>query len=125
MKLKLLLIGVVLSSLIGYLEWGQGYSTFLFQGEYEVLGQMLKNPKAGAHPFVLLPMLGQLLLILAALQVKTGKWFVYGGILSIGILLLFIFVIGIASLNWRITLSTIPFFACSVLAIRQLRKIGS
>lgn len=70
-KLNALILGVLLSSLFGYLEYGQGMSVFLFQAEKDALVQLVTNTKEAIHPFVLLPMLGQLLLILVLFQKKT------------------------------------------------------
>ena len=39
MKHKILNFSLVLTSLIGYLEWGSGSKTFLFQGEMEIISK--------------------------------------------------------------------------------------
>ena len=61
MKAKLLNIGLILTSLIGYLEWGTDQSMFLFQGEWDVLTKLfteivamkLVEEKAPSHQTLL------------------------------------------------------------------------
>lgn len=122
MKIKSLNIGLILTSLLGYLEWGGGNSMFLAQAEWEIVLKLFSDPLAVFHPFVLLPLIGQLLLVLTLFQKEPSKKGTYWGIAGIGILLLFMFVIGLLSLNWKVLLSTIPFLILAIYTIRFLRK---
>jgi hypothetical protein len=49
----LLNIGLLLSSLIGYMEWGGGNYSFIFQVEYRLLTGAPGSTGAMMHPFVL------------------------------------------------------------------------
>jgi hypothetical protein len=109
MKNRLLNFGLIVTSLLGYLEWGSGQSEFLFQGEYEILQKLFTDPLSVAHPFVLLPLLGQVLLLITLFQKEPSKWLTYTAIVGLGSLLAMICFIGIISINWRIFLSTLPF----------------
>ena len=40
MYLKILIGSIVISSLFGYLEWGQGYHAFLYQVEIEFFSKL-------------------------------------------------------------------------------------
>ncbi len=121
-KSKILNLLVIISSLFGYLEWGQDNSTFLFQAEYQVLHGLFTNISSAAHPLTLIPLFGQLLLIFTLFQKEPGKVLSYIGIASLAVLLVFMFFIGIISFNFKVILSTLPFILFSILAIRHYRK---
>ena len=57
MSQRLLNIGILLSFLACYLQWGDGRSTFVAQVEYQVL---IGNPEARnfAHPMIAVPAIG-------------------------------------------------------------------
>ena len=117
MKTKLLLLGLVLTSLIGYLEWGQQNTAFLFQVEWDVLTKLFTNPSEIIHPFIILPMAGQLLLLINFFKKNPVKWLSYFGISGIGFLFLFILFIGIISLNYKIAISVLPFILLSIVLV--------
>jgi hypothetical protein len=125
MKSKYLIFLLVITSLFGYLEWGGGSHAFLFQGEAEMLYNIFTNPDSVFHPFVMLPLFGQILLLITLFQKSPNKLFIYLGIIGLGVLLGFMFIIGIISLNFKITFSTIPFLFISILTIINLRKSKS
>lgn len=123
MKRKLLLLGLIITSLFGYLEWGANQHVFLIQAEATVFTRLTDDPGMLLHPFILLPLLGQLLLLINLFRKKPNKWLTYAGIACIGILLLFLFFIGILSRNLRILLSTVPFLSiCGVTLYDHLRR---
>jgi uncharacterized membrane protein len=118
-KDKLLNVCLILTSFIGYLEWGGNNSMFLLQGEIEIFSKFVQDPNSIVHPFILLPLIGQLLLLYTLFQKRTNKIITYIGIGGIGILLLFMFLIGLISLNYKILISTIPFLITAVLTVRN------
>lgn len=122
MKNKLLNFCLLLSSLIGYLEWGQGQHLFLVQAELEIFRKISTDPLSVLHPFTLIPFFGQLLLLFTVFQREPSKKLTYIGMSCLGILLLFMFIIGIISTNVKIILSTLPFIICSYLILRSARK---
>lgn len=121
-KQKLYHLGIVLTSLLGYLEWGGNNASFLFQGEYEVLSKLFTDPVSVVHPFTVIPLVGQLLLLSTLLQRRPGRLLAYSGIACLGLLLGFMLLIGLLGMNFRILLSTIPFWVMVVLAVRGLRR---
>ncbi|HCX21705.1 MAG: hypothetical protein CMB80_32580 [Flammeovirgaceae bacterium] len=123
MKLKSLLLLLVASSLFGYLEWGGGNSSFLFEAEYEVLIRLFNSPESASHPFTLIPLAGQVLLLISLILYKPKKILIYIGIACLGLLLYFMFVMGLFSLNLKIIGSTLPFTALSIYTIWYLRKM--
>lgn len=122
MKTKVFIALCFLTSLIGYLEWGSDQSMFLFQSEWDILQKLFTDPKSVVHPFILLPLFGQVLLLLSLFQKKPHRLMVYLGLAGIGILLLFMFVIALISFNLKITLSTLPFLVFSFLTIKSFKK---
>lgn len=122
MKSKILSLLLILTSLLGYLEWGQDNESFLFQAEMEIISKLFTNPQSVIHPFILLPLIGQILLLTTLLQKRPNKVLTYIGLLGIGILLAFMFVIGLLSANYKIALSTIPFLVTAFITVRHHRN---
>jgi hypothetical protein len=122
MKKKALNLVLILTSLIGYLEWGGSNSMFLFQGEMQVISSFISDPNSMIHPLTLLPLVGQILLGITLFQRDAGKILSFIGMGCIGILLLLMFVIGIMNLNYKIIISTIPFLATSIYVIINHRR---
>lgn len=106
---------------MGYLEWGQDQSIFLFQAEADLIWKGLTNPGAVIHPFTMLPLLGQLALVATLFQKTPGKKLTSAGIVGIGLLLAFMCLIGLMSFNLKIFASTIPFLVMAVLTARHHR----
>ena len=123
MKKKWLNFLLILTSLMGYLEWGGGSRLFLYQAEGEVLGKFFTEPNSVIHPFTLLPMAGQILLMITLFQKKPSKLLTYLGIGSLGLLLGFMCFIGLWSHNLRITLSTLPYIFIAVITIWAHQKV--
>ena len=122
-KGKILNSLLIVTSLLGYLEWGKGHQMFLFQAESEIFAKLLNQPGSVLHPFILFPFLGQLLLIITLFQKKPGKILTFTGIAGIGLLLGLMFVIGCLGLKFKILLSTLPYLFLAVLTIRFHLKV--
>lgn len=122
MKRKILNLLLMITSLFGYLEWGTENKMFLFQGEWEVLVKLFQDPVAAAHPFTLMPLFGQILLLITLFQREPGKILTFIGLACLSLLLLFMFLIGILSLNFKILLSTIPFIITGVFVMIESRR---
>ena len=122
MKIKILNILLVVTSLFGYLEWGKNNNAFLYEVEYDVLNKLFTNPQSVVHPFTVIPLFGQLLLLITLISNKPNKYLTYGCMLCLGILLVFIAIIGAISLNIKILISTIPFLMVSGYSFHVLRN---
>jgi len=64
MKIKFLNGLLILTSLVGYLEWAGNNHLFLFQAEADIIKKLITDPKSVMHPFILLPIIGQVLLLI-------------------------------------------------------------
>lgn len=122
MKAKFLNLLLIATSLLGYLEWGGNNSSFLFQSEYDVLTGVFTDPKSVAHPFTIIPIIGQFLLLITLFQKKPGAIITYTGIASLGLLLGFMLFIGIIGPNFKILLSTLPFLTIAVYTLFYFRR---
>ncbi|MCB9240023.1 MAG: hypothetical protein H6608_02735 [Flavobacteriales bacterium] len=116
-------LGIVISSLMGYLEWGTDQHMFLFKGELDILYGLMTNPSSVLHPFTLLPLAGQILLLSTVFKALPKKWVTYLGMALIALLFGLMFVIGVIGPNWKILGSTLPFFALCGLQIVQVRQL--
>jgi hypothetical protein len=123
MKTKVLNVFLIITSLLGYLEWGGGNHIFLFTGEVEIIYKLFTNPVSVIHPFILLPIIGQIVLFFTLFQKTPSRALTYISMAGLGLLLGFMFLIGIFSMNYKIFISTIPFLIVVVLTIRHFRKI--
>ena len=122
MKRKAYNLGLLLTSLIGYLEWGGNNNTFLFQAEGEILSKLFTDPGSVVHPFTLLPMAGQLILIVTLFLKEPTKVLTFVGIASIGLLFGFMFLIGLLTISVKVSLSSLPFLVLSYFTVRLYRK---
>ena len=122
MKGKILNTLLIIFSLFGFLEWGENKTMFLIQVEAEIFSTILKDPGSLIHPFILLPLLGQIVLLLTLVQKNPNKIMTYLGIGGIGIIMALIFLIGCLNINFMMLLSTIPFLVISFYTIRHHMK---
>ncbi|MBK6823495.1 MAG: hypothetical protein IPG87_11065 [Saprospiraceae bacterium] len=123
MKSKILNLLLIVTSLFGYLEWGGNNSILLFQAEADIISKLFTDPTSVIHPFILLPLVGQILLLVSVFQNKPSHLLTYIGMACLALLLGFMFVIGILSLNYKIIFSTLPFLVVAGTAIFHYRKI--
>jgi hypothetical protein len=122
MKTKILNLLLIITSLLGFLEWGGNNRSFLFQVEATLLSKIFTDPASVMHPLTILPLLGQIALLATLFQRTPNKKLSYIGIGCLGILLGWMFVIGWVSLNFKIILSTIPFLVVAIFTIRHYRE---
>jgi hypothetical protein len=122
MKSKLYSLLLLITSLLGYLEWSGNQHIFLFQAEIEVFSKLFSNPLSILHPFTILPILGQIVLLITLFQEKPRKALIYFSISTLNILLVFMFIVGIMAMNFKIIISTIPFILLSLLTIRYYKE---
>ena len=120
-KQKLLLIALIISSLVGYLEWNGGNNTFLFEAEYLVFSKLFSDPISVLHPFTIIPLAGQILLLISIFLKNPSKKLVITAIASIGLLFVVILLVGILSKNYKILLSVVPFLIFSFFTIKNIR----
>jgi heme A synthase len=116
-------IALALAPLICYLEWSGGHSAFVYQMEYNILFQHKNTSGSFTHPLVLLPLLGQLLILFTVFQKQPGKRLALAGQVMLSLLVVMILVAGILSLNIKIILSTVPFIIASVAFYLSFKRV--
>ncbi|SHO62748.1 hypothetical protein [Algoriphagus zhangzhouensis] len=121
-KKRVLILLLFLSTFFGYLEWGDDQSSFLIESELEIFSKGIKDPLSVLHPFTLIPFIGQILLLISLFQKAPKKWLVIAAIIGLGLLFGLILFIGIIGPNWKILVSSLPFWLFSILLIREFRK---
>lgn len=119
MKSKILNLGLILTSLAGYLEWSGGNRIFLLQAETEVLSKLFTNLAAVAHPLILFPLAGQLILVITLFQKYPGRLPTLFGLAGIGSLLVVMLITGMMVSNFKVVLSTLPFLLIGWMTIRH------
>jgi hypothetical protein len=120
MKNRLLIVLLLITSLFVYLEWGGDNSSFLFKLEFDVLGKLISNPVSVLHPFVILPLLGQMLLLIALFFNSPGKWLLFAGIVFLSLLPAVILLVGLLSVNIKILLSLLPYLVVLILVVGKV-----
>ena len=119
MHAKILNTLLVLSSLIGYLEWSGNNQLFIFEAEREIILKLFTDTNSVIHPLIIIPIGGQILLVVTLFQKKANKIMTYLSIAMLGCLLYLMLFIGIFSFNYKIIISTLPFLFISIAIVRQ------
>jgi hypothetical protein len=122
-KIKRLVFGLILASLVGYMEWGQGSHSFILMAEFDFFRKLISDPTSVLHPLTMLPLAGQIVLIYTLFQKKPNKWLIYLSILAIGLLYVMILLSGILGIRFRVVISTIPFIILSIVIVFDLKSI--
>lgn len=122
MKNKIYNLLLILTSLVGYLEWGGKNHQFLFEAEAEIFTKLFTDPLSVIHPFIILPLAGQFILLITLFQRIPSKILTFIGMGGLGILLGFMALVGFLGLNYKIVLSTLPFFTVAIMTILHYRK---
>lgn len=115
MTLRLLNIAMLLSFLLGYMEWGGGNSAFIADVEWTVFTSGDNFLNNLFHPVILPGFVGQGLLLYAAVAKRPRKWINVTGIVLLSLIMLLILFTGVVSASLWIILSVLPFFAFAVL----------
>ncbi|ESU20260.1 hypothetical protein FEDK69T_27720 [Flavobacterium enshiense DK69] len=115
-------IGLLITSLFGYTEWGKGRSAFLYEIEYELLFRQPHLLESLTHPLILGSLGGQLILLYCAIKNNSSKKLNLLGLVLLSLLMLLVLLVGILSSNFKIILSTTPFLCFTVLLIIAIKK---
>jgi hypothetical protein len=121
MKRKLLIFLLLLTSLLGFLEWGGDHHGFLFELEAGLFKTIFKNPLAMLHPLILLPLAAQIILIVLLFK-KPERILIYLSIGGIGLLMIMILLAGISSKNMKMVISTLPFILVALITLKEIKK---
>jgi hypothetical protein len=118
-KMKVLFL--IINSLFVYLSWGKESAAFLFQMEYEIISKLFTNPLSALHPFTIIPLLGQILLLISLFQKTPNVVLLKIGIGCLLFLIGFVMIVGLLSRRISIIVSTLPFITVALVTLKTLR----
>jgi hypothetical protein len=121
--IKKIILGLFVSSLIGYLEWGN-QRQFIAEIEFNLLLKITQTVEAFIHPLVLLPLLGQSVLLISFLLPKPKIWLVIIASTGIALLFLMLLLIGLLNSNLKITCCSLPFLVFYGLLITRRKSLN-
>ena len=119
---KFLSILLLIAFLFCYMEWGKTNTAFVFETEYYLFVKTTDTRSSFTHPLILIPLLGQLCILFSLFSKRRSKILVFAGMILMSVLVLFIFLAGILSLNVKMISSCLPFILLSIALIRIYRK---
>lgn len=122
---KLLVILLLLSFQFLYLEWAGGNKMFVFNVEADLIANLKSKYKSFAHPFIFVPILGNLLLLISLVNKRYKILLTVLGIAGLGVLGIMILLISVISWNSKMLSAVFPFVIFTYLLLRyllQLRK---
>lgn len=109
---------VVVTFFLGYMEWGTNNRAFVFNAAAALYNSLPNDLEGFLNPFVLIPLAGLIVLVITFFQAPPNRKLSLIGLACLGVFMVFLFFIGLTSLNIRIIVSTLPFLACAFLGLR-------
>lgn len=123
-RLKLFIIGFLLSSLFGYIEWGNNQSMFIFQMEFDLFFGSKGSINSFTHPLIAIPLIGQLILLFQLFYKHPKKTWISIGASCIALLFLLFFAIGLLTINFKILGSSLPYVLIFILFILKIKRVN-
>lgn len=121
-KRKIMAALLLLSSFFGYLAWSGQKGMFIFEMEKQILWGLFDSPSDYIHPFILLPLFGQICIMTYIIHPKPKSLWLWLGLAGIGLLMFFLFFIGLIGQQWKIWLGAAPFVTFSILTMYYFNK---
>lgn len=109
---------VIITFFLGYLEWGTDNRAFIFQAAGALVTSIPNDWLGLLNPFVLIPFVGIVLLLITLFQVSPNRKLSLIGLACLAVLIVFLFFVGLLSSNYKIILSTIPFLIMAAFSLR-------
>lgn len=109
---------LALTPLICYLQWGGGHAATLAEIEWQILTTTKDSLQSLLHPFFLLPLLGQIALLVTAFTKKSPLIISIGGQVLLSLIVFMVALSGILTRNLLMLASAVPFIIVSVLFYR-------
>lgn len=120
---KLLVILLLLSFQFLYLEWAGGNKMFVFNVEADLFRNIRSNLKSFAHPFIFIPLIGNILLALSLFASGNRVLLTVFGITGLGLLGIMLLLISMLSLNLKMLAAALPFMIIVFLLLRYLQQL--
>lgn len=123
-RLKLYIIGFLLTSFIGYTEWGNNQSMYIFQMEFDLFFGSKGSINNFTHPFIGIPLIGQIILLFQLFYKNPKKTWILIGSSCIALLFLLFFIIGLLTIKFKIILSALPYLFVFSLYILNKKRVN-
>jgi hypothetical protein len=105
------------------MEWPPHNSMFVFEAAYAILSKTESLISNLTHPIILLGLLAQLALLMAAIVPNFNKKINAVGIVILGLLLLLFLWISLLSKNIKMFAATLPYLSISVYYFWNYKKL--
>ncbi|MEW5675835.1 hypothetical protein ABGT15_05940 [Flavobacterium enshiense] len=92
---QLVNIGLLVSFLFGYMEWGKDQHSFLYQIKYDLLFGQKNLLESITHPIILASLSGQLLILYCTVKNNSSKKLNVFGMILLSLIILLILLAGI------------------------------
>jgi hypothetical protein len=124
-KTKWLNLALVVTFLIGYLEWGKDQKMFIFEAFADIIQKAAADPVTFLHPFILFPLAGFVGILYTLFQNKPSRTLTFLSIGGMALIMVFIFLIGVFTGNIKMIIYNLPFLVLLVVVVRALRNTPS
>jgi len=118
LKQRINLLGIWISFLIVYIEWGKS-AEFLVEMQFDILIKAKSSLSILIVPVILIPFIGQVIIIYSAFKNIPNKKTGAVGIVFCAIPVVLVFLGGILTGRERMVISSLPFFAMSFLFLKR------
>ncbi len=113
---------VLFTSMLGYLEWGKDQHRFIFSIYLEIIQKFISNPISVLHPLIILPFIGQMLLLISIFYKTPNKLMSLIGLALLSSIILVLLIVGILTVNVKIMGSCLPFIFAGIWMIKIYTK---
>jgi len=124
-KTKWLNLALVVTFLIGYMEWGKDQKMFIFEAFADIIQKAVADPVTFLHPFILFPLAGFVGILYTLFQNKPSRTLTFLSIGGMALIMVFIFLIGVFTGNIKMIIYNLPFLVLLVVVVRALRNTPS
>lgn len=121
---RLLNILLLVSFSFCYLEWPGDHSSFFYQLELTILTKEGDLLNTLTHPLILTGILSQLILLICIVYPKPLTKLNGIGILALSLLVLFILLVGLLGMNFKIIASVLPFLLLASYYFYKFKPFG-
>ena len=120
---RILIVLLILSFQFCYLRWGGGHSAFIFQMEYELLFSGKTSAGSFIHPAILLPLSGQILLLVSLFQSSPQRWRTLTGVALTSLLVLLMLLAGVLAKDGKMVTSCLPFTLMALVYVLRFSRM--
>jgi hypothetical protein len=118
---RLLKIGIFISFLICFVDFGHDGAVFVGELEYNIIVNLKDTAGSFTILFFLLPFIGQLIISVSIFKNNAITKIFFGTIL-LSFIVLLILILGLLTSNIKIIISTIPFISISIIYFYRVTK---